>query len=957
MGINPSWAFWLWTEEDCRRLIATHYPSFLRTYDDYGDPVKKFLAIRYFIVHRFGGAYLDLDLACVNPLDTAAQVAGEATFLSSRIFGRAASSFIMAPAYHPALTYLIHKLPAKARKARSAAAGSGFLQYGTADLNTHAHNMGTLTRVTMHKGTITRGTKFARKNEPIFAEMNVLKNPCSARAFCALNASEADRCPQHASAWPSALVVTCAQSQHGLSPTLSGLGSVEATWNSTHICSSKGCFFLGRPEDSEPERRAAESSGSFALPKGKLNAAKCPSVVVMAVSDGPLAVTSYLKRTATVLGVPLAVPYLPLGAQGLRRGVYARTLERMEACADTAVLLVDAHDTFLRCNASEISQRVHGLQRGAVLVSAEAHFKFQDTAFVPEWEILAARYANGQTPSTHRFLNGGGIGGRVPDVSRFARAAASLEPPPFAGVFKPKAGASDQNPTATTVLRDAREGLGLGSRLDYDSKLFYTATFVSGEVGAAEIEKANSCIVHVPGKGQRKLLDGLVNLTAPRSSNESRKDAMRADEATETSHSKPQVDDLPKVSSSLVGMPTSSSDDLELESLKAQEAAHVEALLEITKKITLLQIRKKKLAVERTIQRRQNLGREAGAEAGDAPDLCANASYVTLLTGARYAAPAGCLPAQLRLVRAACPIYLVFDDEDETLQLPLLRAAYGRDRLVPLSTLKARYERHRQQRWAGVATGRRLFEPAMAHNTHQKLWLWALPFKKVVFIDIDTLILGNVDSLLSVAPPQFMLAKHSKTVMPSIGSVSCWSGGSGDMYFNSGVMVLTPSLEVLSVLLRVARFTAFPFKGHVPHPLATWPDVCSPVNEPQAFMRMFRNASSPQRAFNLCRREHSRTGEHLVGFIHKACESIYTDQSILNYVFSGVRTRLPAEYNDYNRYKVRSARIIHFVGEPKPWSWSGRDTVHGKAIPVGRLNASRLWSKTCRMGPTAHEQP
>lgn len=327
--------------------------------------------------------------------------------------------------------------------------------------------------------------------------------------------------------------------------------------------------------------------------------------------------------------------------------------------------------------------------------------------------------------------------------------------------------------------------------------------------------------------------------------------------------------------------------------------------------------------------------------------LCANVSYVTLITGAHYAAPAACLPVQLQRVNAACRLILVYDDEDATLPMPMLEAAYGKEQLVRLSSLKARYRRNRQDLGAAVGSGRRLLTRVESTNTHQKLWLWALPVNKAVFLDIDILLLGNVDSLLSIEPMSFKTSKKA-IPRPSLAAASC---SKKNLYFNSGVFVFRPSLAMLSVLLRVARFTGYPFNGHLPHEAESWPDICSPVDDPNAFLRMFPNESSYHHALRKCKGRHGG-GFSRTSFIQPACEPKYGDQSILNAIFARSRKRLPHVYNDFNGMNVSSSRIIHFVNEPKPWDYglqSGRVRKHDYRFNMnpGRKNATRLWAERC----------
>jgi mannosyltransferase OCH1-like enzyme len=52
----------LWSDQDNRNLIRDHYPWFLEQYDKYEYGIQRADAIRYFILHRYGGVYSDLDI-------------------------------------------------------------------------------------------------------------------------------------------------------------------------------------------------------------------------------------------------------------------------------------------------------------------------------------------------------------------------------------------------------------------------------------------------------------------------------------------------------------------------------------------------------------------------------------------------------------------------------------------------------------------------------------------------------------------------------------------------------------------------------------------------------------------------------------------------------------------------------------------------------------------------------
>lgn len=66
---HPGWQHWFWTLHDIRRLITRHYPDYLTLYDSYESSVFRADAGRYFILHRYGGVYVDLDMDAVRPMD------------------------------------------------------------------------------------------------------------------------------------------------------------------------------------------------------------------------------------------------------------------------------------------------------------------------------------------------------------------------------------------------------------------------------------------------------------------------------------------------------------------------------------------------------------------------------------------------------------------------------------------------------------------------------------------------------------------------------------------------------------------------------------------------------------------------------------------------------------------------------------------------------------------------
>jgi mannosyltransferase OCH1-like enzyme len=66
---NPSWEFRFYTDEDIDRFMEENYPEHLELLNSYDQHIKKVDAFRYFLLHRYGGMYVDLDFECFKPLD------------------------------------------------------------------------------------------------------------------------------------------------------------------------------------------------------------------------------------------------------------------------------------------------------------------------------------------------------------------------------------------------------------------------------------------------------------------------------------------------------------------------------------------------------------------------------------------------------------------------------------------------------------------------------------------------------------------------------------------------------------------------------------------------------------------------------------------------------------------------------------------------------------------------
>lgn len=110
----------LWTDESAREFLAAEYPWFLDIWDNYPFVIQRADSIRYFVLHHYGGIYLDMDTLCNAPFPME-QIEGDgpdgepvkhhALFKSTLPTG-VTNDFMIASARHPAYRAAIFRLPA-----------------------------------------------------------------------------------------------------------------------------------------------------------------------------------------------------------------------------------------------------------------------------------------------------------------------------------------------------------------------------------------------------------------------------------------------------------------------------------------------------------------------------------------------------------------------------------------------------------------------------------------------------------------------------------------------------------------------------------------------------------------------------------------------------------------------------------------------------------------------------
>lgn len=67
---NPHFLHVIWNEKHATILIKTFYPEFYDMYKGYRYEIQRCDAVRYFILHRYGGIYADMDYKCLKSFET-----------------------------------------------------------------------------------------------------------------------------------------------------------------------------------------------------------------------------------------------------------------------------------------------------------------------------------------------------------------------------------------------------------------------------------------------------------------------------------------------------------------------------------------------------------------------------------------------------------------------------------------------------------------------------------------------------------------------------------------------------------------------------------------------------------------------------------------------------------------------------------------------------------------------
>lgn len=67
--LNPDWEYRLWSDDDNERFVREQYPDFYPIFMGFSRGIMRADVIRYLIMNKIGGVYLDLDYEMLEPFD------------------------------------------------------------------------------------------------------------------------------------------------------------------------------------------------------------------------------------------------------------------------------------------------------------------------------------------------------------------------------------------------------------------------------------------------------------------------------------------------------------------------------------------------------------------------------------------------------------------------------------------------------------------------------------------------------------------------------------------------------------------------------------------------------------------------------------------------------------------------------------------------------------------------
>lgn len=64
----PEWEYIFWEEKSINRFLTSNYPQYISLYNDFPYDIQRWDVIRYLILYKLGGMYVDFDYECIKDL-------------------------------------------------------------------------------------------------------------------------------------------------------------------------------------------------------------------------------------------------------------------------------------------------------------------------------------------------------------------------------------------------------------------------------------------------------------------------------------------------------------------------------------------------------------------------------------------------------------------------------------------------------------------------------------------------------------------------------------------------------------------------------------------------------------------------------------------------------------------------------------------------------------------------
>lgn len=67
---HPDWVYEFWDNARMEKFLDEYFPQYRQMYDSFPYNIQRWDAIRYLILYKEGGMYVDFDYECLEPLDS-----------------------------------------------------------------------------------------------------------------------------------------------------------------------------------------------------------------------------------------------------------------------------------------------------------------------------------------------------------------------------------------------------------------------------------------------------------------------------------------------------------------------------------------------------------------------------------------------------------------------------------------------------------------------------------------------------------------------------------------------------------------------------------------------------------------------------------------------------------------------------------------------------------------------